>query len=106
MNLGVWEGMLSSEIEARYPLELTERARDPLHARAPQGESPLEVEERVIAAVNDIAAKYQNESMLIVAHGVPLAVIICHAQGIPMDKIYEHIPENAKPYYVVWNSKG
>lgn len=105
INLGVWEGMLSSEIEERYPQELAERIRDPFHARAPQGESPLEVAERVIAAVDDIAGKHQDESVLIVAHGVSLAVIICHAQGFPLDEVYEHVPENAKPYRVQWNLK-
>ena len=102
MNLGAWEGMLSSDIEARYPLELAERAYDPLHARPPQGESPLDVEERVISAMTDITKKYPDDSVLIVSHGVPLAVIICHAQGIPMDEVYEHIPENAIPYRVAW----
>ncbi|MDP2777935.1 MAG: histidine phosphatase family protein, partial [Anaerolineales bacterium] len=87
MNLGAWEGMLSSDIEVQNPQELAERARDPFHARAPQGESPLEVAERVIAAVNDIATKHQDESVLIVAHGVSLAVIICHALGIQIDKV-------------------
>jgi broad specificity phosphatase PhoE len=106
MNLGAWEGMLSSEIEIQYPQELAERAHDPLHARPPQGESPSEVEERVITAVTDITAKFPDESVLIVSHGVSLAVIICHAQGIPMDEVYEHIPENANPYQVAWNSKG
>ncbi|MDO8466026.1 MAG: histidine phosphatase family protein, partial [Gallionella sp.] len=103
INLGVWEGMLSSEIETQYPQELAERARAPFHTYAPQGESPLEVAERVIATVNDIAGKHANESVLIVAHGVSLAVIICHAQGFPLDEVYEHVPENAKPYRVQWN---
>ena len=102
INLGVWEGMLSSDVETQYPQELEERARDPFHARAPQGESPLEVAERVIATVNDIAKKYQDESILIVSHGVSLAVIICHAQGFPLDEVYEHIPENAKLCRVKW----
>jgi len=102
MNLGAWEGMLSNDIEARYPLELAERAHDPLHARPPQGESPLDVEERVIPAVMEITKKHPDDSVLIVSHSVPLAVIICHAQGIPMDKVYEHIPENAMPYRVAW----
>jgi broad specificity phosphatase PhoE len=106
MNLGAWEGMLSDDIEARYPLELAERAHDPLHARPPQGESPLDVEERVITAVTEITKKHPDDSVLIVSHGVSLAVIICHAQGIPMDEVYEHIPENTKPYHVQWNSKG
>lgn len=102
MNLGAWEGMLSSDIEVQYPQELAERSRDPFHARAPQGESPFEVAERVIAAVEDIVQKHDGESVLIVAHGIPLAVIICRAQGFPMDEVYGHVPENGKPYRVEW----
>ena len=102
INLGAWEGMLSSDIEAQYPRELEERRQNPFYAHAPNGESPLEVSKRVIAAVNEIAWKHPNNSVLIVSHGVSLAVIICHAQGIRMDKVYEHIPENAKPYHVEW----
>lgn len=102
MNLGAWEGMLSDEIEAQYPQELAERARNPFQARTPQGESPAEVAERVIAAVNEIAVKYQDKSVFIVAHGISLAVIICQVQGIPLDKVYEYIPENLKTYRVKW----
>ena len=102
INLGVWEGMLSMEIAERYPQELAERARDPFHTRAPQGESPMEVAERVIAAVNDIAKEHIGKSVIIVSHGVSLAIIICHAQGFPLNEIYQHIPDNAKPYCVEW----
>jgi broad specificity phosphatase PhoE len=102
VNLGEWEGMLGSDIESRYPLEIEERKRDPLHAHAPNGESPLEVAKRVITAVDEIADRHPNDSVLIISHGVSLAVIICHAQGIPLDKVYEHIPENAKSYRVEW----
>lgn len=102
MNLGAWEGMFSDEIEAQYPQELAERARNPFQARAPQGESPFEVAERVIAAVEDIVQKHDGESVLIVAHGIPLAAIICRTQGFPVDEVYGHVPENGKPYRVEW----
>jgi len=58
--------------------------------------------ERVVAAVNDIAKEHTAESVIIVSHGVSLAIIICHAQGFPLDEVYEHIPENAKLYRVEW----
>lgn len=102
INLGVWEGMLSSEVEAQYPQELAERARDPYHAHAPQGESPSDMTERVIAAVNDIGKEHAGQSVIIVSHGVSLAIIICHAQGFPLDEVYEHVPENARLYRVEW----
>jgi broad specificity phosphatase PhoE len=104
INLGAWEGMLSEDIEAQYPQELTERKRDPWHARAPGGESPREVAERVRAAVDEIAERHRGEAVLIVAHGLSLAVIICHAGNIPLEQVYEHIPENARLQRVQWDS--
>jgi broad specificity phosphatase PhoE len=102
MNLGAWEGMLSEDIKAQYPRELAEREQNPFDAHAPQGESPREVAERAITAMEEIAGKHPNKAVLIVSHGVALAVMICHAQKFPLYDVYEHIPENAKPYYVKW----
>ncbi len=102
INLGVWEGMLSEDIEAQYPQELADRAQDPFYTPAPNGESPSEVAERVLQAVNEIAESHRDESVLVVAHGVSLAIITCHANRIPAADIYNHIPANAQPYYVQW----
>ncbi len=102
MNLGAWEGMLSDDIKTRYPHELEERKRNPFEARAPQGESPREVAARVIAAADEIAAWHPNGPVLIVSHGVALAVITCHARGISLTEVYEHIPDNASPHRVQW----
>lgn len=102
INLGVWEGMLSEDIEAQYPKELAARARDPFNSPAPNGESLSEVAERVLKAINEIADSHHEKPVLVVAHGVSLAIIICHANGIPAADIYNHIPANAQPYYVQW----
>lgn len=103
INLGVWEGMPSEDIEAQYPQELADRARDPFHTPAPNGESPSEVAERVLKVVNEIADMYHEKSVLIVAHGISLAVIICQAEGFPVENVYQHIPGNAQPYRVDWD---
>ena len=102
MDLGDWEGMQSEEIEAHYPQEMADRARDPFHTRAPNGESPSEVAERVLPAINEIARKQSDKSILVVAHGVSLAAIICHVEGFRMQDIYQHIPNNAQPYQIKW----
>ncbi len=102
INLGAWEGMLSEEIETKYPQALAERARNPFETPAPDGESPGEVTERVLAAVHEIVGRHPDESILLVAHGVSLAVIICHTQGFRMEDVYGHIPNNAQPYLVQW----
>jgi broad specificity phosphatase PhoE len=102
VNLGEWEGMLSDEVNARYPRELEERERDPLHARPPQGETLIEVVERAHAAIMDISKKQANSPILIVSHGLTLATLICISNHTPLEKAYEHIPENAKPHRVDW----
>jgi broad specificity phosphatase PhoE len=102
INLGVWEGMPSNLIEAKYPKELAARARNSFYERAPNGESPREVADRVLMAINEIANKHPDESVLIVAHGISLAVIICHSEGFPMEDVYQHIPDNAQPRRVEW----
>ncbi len=102
INLGVWEGLLADDIAAQYPQELAERAQNPFDARAPNGESLREVAGRVLWAVNEIAVKHRGESILIVAHGVSLAVIICHAEGFRLEDVYQHIPDNARPDCVKW----
>jgi broad specificity phosphatase PhoE len=102
MDLGNWEGMRSQEIEANYPQEMAERARDPFHTRAPNGESPREVAERVLPTINEIARKQSDTSILVVSHGISLAAIICHVEGFRMQDIYQHIPNNAEPYHVKW----
>ncbi|MBN2118770.1 MAG: histidine phosphatase family protein [Anaerolineales bacterium] len=103
INLGSWEGMPSEEIEAKYSLELMERARNPFQTRAPNGESPREVAERVLMAINEIASKHRDESILIVSHGISLAVVICQSEGFPMEDVYQHIPDNAHAYRVQWH---
>lgn len=102
INLGVWEGMPSDEIEAKYPKELAARARNSFYERAPNGESPRDVADRVLMAINEIANKHPGESVLIVAHGISLAVIICHYKDLPMEDVYQYIPDNARPHHVLW----
>lgn len=102
IDLGVWEGMRLDEIETKYSRELDERARDAFHARAPKGESLQDVAQRVLSAMDDIARKHPGESVLIVSHGISLAVIICRAEGFPTEDVYQHIPDNAQPYRIQW----
>lgn len=102
MDLGLWEGMLHDEIRTQFPLEFAQRMRDPMHTRAPGGESPVDVAERVIPAIDEIASRHPGESVLIVSHGISLAILSCHALDTPLECVYEYIPENAKLYPVRW----
>lgn len=102
INLGAWEGMMSADIQAGYADQVAQRASDPFHTPAPGGESPQEVAQRVFAAVSEICQKHPNQAVLLVSHGVSLALITCRALGLPLETVYDHIPENAVPVRVLW----
>lgn len=106
MDLGAWEGLLSSEISSRFPQLLLERDGDPLHTSAPRGETPACVAERVASALDDIVTKHCGEPVLIVAHGLSLAAILCLAWGISLEQIYDYIPGNASLLHVEWEARA
>jgi broad specificity phosphatase PhoE len=106
INLGEWEGLTSEEIRRRYPAEWQDRQLNPLEARAPGGESLLEMAERVIPAITDIARMHPNDLVLIVSHGLALAAVICHAQGRPLTEAFDTIPDNAVPISIEWDAAG
>lgn len=106
MDLGDWEGLLSNEISARFPQLLMERDCDPIHTSAPRGETPGFVAERVVSALDDIVLNHCGEPVLIVAHGISLAAILCLARGIPLEHIYEHVPGNASLLHLEWDARA
>jgi broad specificity phosphatase PhoE len=106
MDLGDWEGLLSNEISARFPHHLVERDCNPLQTSAPRGETPGCVAERVASALDDIVMTHCGEPVLIVAHGLSLAAVICLARGIPLERIYDHVPGNASLLHVEWGARA
>jgi alpha-ribazole phosphatase len=102
IRLGEWEGLLQSEIETRYAEAWLSRRADPVRARAPGGESAEEVAERVWAAADQIAARHPGGHVLVVSHGLALAALVCRARGLPLERVYEMVPENCQVEVVDW----
>jgi broad specificity phosphatase PhoE len=102
INQGAWEGMLVGDIAAGYPAEWRALRDDPLHARAPGGESVLDVAKRMIACLKDIAAAFPRGPVLVVSHGLSLACVLCEVQQFPMEQARRHIPPNTTPIELVW----
>lgn len=102
VNHGEWDGLLAAEIEARFPLDWSERRRSPLTARPPGGETVLEVADRVQDVAADIARLHPRGEVLVVGHGLTLAVLACLSLGRPLDGVHDRIPPNAEPTVVAW----
>ena len=96
IHQGEWQGLLVTEIERRYPDLFRRWQEAPLTVTLPGGESIAQMQERVLAAAKDIARQHPDQRVAIVAHKLPIAVIKCHYQGIPLERIWELIPPNAE----------
>lgn len=96
VNLGDWEGLLFSDVEAAAPEALRDRRRDPVHHRPPNGETVFELADRVWSALEDIARAHPGGAALVVAHGLALATVICHIRNEPLSMAFHRIPDNAE----------
>jgi probable phosphoglycerate mutase len=84
INLGEWQGLTTPEIRQRWPgqLERFWGAADPT-ARPLGGETREELQARIAAAVQEIAAAHPAGQVLIVSHGGALRALACWALGAP-----------------------
>lgn len=87
-SFGIWEGMYFTEIKERYPEEFSAWAGNPLKYSPIEGESTVEVEKRVMKAVNTILKKHKGDEIAIVSHGGVSRIILCRLLGIPLENIF------------------
>jgi alpha-ribazole phosphatase len=96
IDQGEWQGLLIDEIQTRYAEQFRRRRANPLEVAPPGGETALQVRERVLAAVQDILAAHPGQTVAIVSHGFALAVIRAYFQGIPIEQVWELVPDNGQ----------
>lgn len=88
IHLGIFQGMTSAEIAARYPDEFAAwRSSDPAYV-IPEGESRLLLSQRALAAWQDIAATPDQQRVAIVAHGGTIRHLL--------DQLFTDLPADFK----------
>lgn len=87
-SFGVWEGLTFSEIAERYPEEFRAWKDNPLKYSPPEGESTVDVRDRVMKAINEIVYNGKDGNTVIVAHGGVNRIILCEFLGIPLENIF------------------
>jgi len=81
MDFGDWEGLTYAEIGRRFPHALEAWQQDPSDVAPPGGESLAQLAARVQSVYNDLG-NAQSETVLLVAHGGSLQVLLCVAFGL------------------------
>jgi len=82
MHFGVWQGLPIAEARKNYP-ELFDLWRSsPEQLRIPEGETLDDVQNRVVATLDELVAKHENETIALVTHRVVCKVLLCHVLGL------------------------
>lgn len=81
---GAWEGRRFVDLEAEYPEEYATVWRTDIgNARAPGGESVVELGARISSAVSRLVEMHDGKTILIGTHATPIRVMECVWRGIP-----------------------
>ncbi|MDD3193263.1 MAG: histidine phosphatase family protein [Oscillospiraceae bacterium] len=101
---GQWEMQRFSDLPVAFPAEWRLWTEDESHFCAPGGESILQVHERMSRTIDRIAAKNEGRTVAIVSHGCALRCYLCHALGLPIEKIGEiPLSKNTAVSRVIYN---
>ncbi len=98
INLGRWQGMLTDDIEAQYPEEFQRWHHEPLAVQPPGGETVRALAARVLEVINEMIARHPRRRVGIVAHELPIAIVLCRSASIGLEHLRDMIPENG-----AWN---
>ena len=102
INLGRWQGMLSTDIQARYPDEFRSWHTSPLTSRPPDGEDLHTLAARVLEAISEIAYRHAGQRIGVVAHELPIAVALAHVRSVDLAQLRDLIPATGTWQEVTW----
>ncbi len=95
IHQGAFEGKKYVHIMTDFRTLFKNLSLPVVHRRAPGGESVAEVSSRMAEAANEIVRAHPGGRVLIFAHGLALATLLCRARSLPLENVFRHIQENA-----------
>ncbi|WP_431911040.1 bifunctional RNase H/acid phosphatase [Nonomuraea jabiensis] len=87
LDFGDWEGHTFTEVQRRWPAELSAWLADPETA-PPGGESFATVARRVQAAGERLVERYEGKTVLAVSHVTPIKMLLRLALLAPLESLY------------------
>ena len=101
---GDWEGMLISDVLQQFGKEYTAFRNEPEHSRAPGGETLNEAFERVTSVIEENAIQFPAGRILVVSHGLVIALLRCKVNGLPFNMAHQFGLDNCAGDLIHWSS--
>ena len=84
INVGVWTGRSWKALNRTKNGKIIQEK--PSQFQFPEGESFVQVQERVVAALDSINAAHRDELVAVVFHADPIKLAVAHYLGLPLDR--------------------
>ncbi|HVJ83805.1 MAG TPA: histidine phosphatase family protein [Planctomycetia bacterium] len=100
IDIGLWEGLTWDQIAAQWPSEKAAFDRDEAAAGYFGGENFFQLRDRVVPALESLAAAHPGETVLAVGHNGVNRVALAHWLGIPL-ALARKLPQENCGYSIV-----
>jgi broad specificity phosphatase PhoE len=87
IHQGDWQGRLRGEIASKYPDLFKQWETDPWKVTPPGGESLIQVQTRVLTAIEEILASHAGKRIGLVLHRIPIALLKVRYQNMDPDVV-------------------
>jgi probable phosphoglycerate mutase len=87
IDLGAWDGLTAEEVKTTFPGEWEKRGADIAGYRPEEGESFLDLSNRVVPILDEIADD-SEDAVAIVGHAGVNRVLLCHVLGLPLEHLF------------------
>ena len=102
INQGDWEGLLIKDVLVAKGEEVRAVYLNPYTVRKPGGESIAEVADRMYAYLNHLTEIHDQETIIVVSHGLAIATVLCKVRNLPLELAVKNIPENTGIEIIKW----
>ena len=89
INGGVWEGKSWADLPTLYPVEFNLWTYEMHKFYIEDGETVVEVSERMKKAIGEIVSQNVGKNIAIVSHGCAIRTYLCFASGNTLDKLQD-----------------
>lgn len=103
-DVGRWAGRRLAHLRRRR--EWRTVLHHPAGFRFPGGESFVEVQARVTAALARLAARHPGRTIVAVSHADPIKLALAHALGVPLDLVQRIVVAPASISAVAYHPEG
>ena len=102
-NLGVFEGLTSTEAKERHPEVYRLFKTAGANYVIDEGESTQQLLERALEFSEEIRLRHPQERVVMVTHGGVVRVLMKHALGLSIDAPTRFIIKNTGIFGLIWN---